>query len=225
MALPNGRTIAVLGCGVDIAYPPENAGLFAEIAKRGAVVSEFALGTPPAKENFPRRNRIISGMSRGVLVVEADVASGALITARLACDSHNRPVFAIPGKIDNPMSAGPHALIRDGAVLVTGLEDVLGNLGPVPHELNVSIEAQQPQTPSQAVRGTTETGEKRRSQSVIELDGHQQKIVDGIDSDPTHLDTIITRTELPAEVVMRELTMLSLRGVVKRVDGQSYVRT
>ncbi len=129
---PAGRTIAVLGSGVDVAYPPENAALFEQLARRGAVLSEYPMGTPPAAENFPKRNRIVSGMSRGVLVVEADERSGALITARQAADDHNRPVFALPGRVDNPLSSGPHALIRDGAVLVTKLEDILDDLGPLP---------------------------------------------------------------------------------------------
>jgi DNA processing protein len=211
LSLNNGRTIAVLGSGVDVAYPPENAALFDQIATRGAVVSEFPMSSPPLRENFPRRNRIISGLSRGVLVVEADVASGALITARLACDSHDRPVFAIPGRIDNAMSAGPHALIRDGAILTTGLEEIIENLGPLPHQISATA---------------TETpADSEPPLLPIPLDERQRKIVETIDSEPTALDTIIARTELPAEVVLQSLTMLTLRGVVKRVDGQSYVCT
>jgi DNA processing protein len=212
---PEGRTIAVLGCGVDIDYPPENQALFNQIAGRGAVVSEFAMGQPPLKENFPRRNRIISGLSRGVLVVEADVASGALITARQACDDHGRPVFAIPGRVDNPMSAGPHSLIRDGAVLVAGLEDILQGLGPVPQQAMVEIHAPV----------TTDASEQAASPPQFQLSDSQARIVAVIDDDPTGLDAIIAASDLPAEVVMRELTLLSLRGVVKRVDGQNYVRS
>ncbi|HEY3789903.1 MAG TPA: DNA-processing protein DprA [Urbifossiella sp.] len=210
MALPTGRTLAVLGCGVDVAYPPENHALFDQISQRGAVISEFPLQTSPLRDNFPRRNRIISGLSRGVLVVEADVKSGALITARQACDSHNRPVFAIPGQITNPMSAGPHALIRDGAVLVTSLQDIIDNLGPLPHQTTLASES-----------GTPPTDE---ISAPVSLSDRQTAIVNAIDSEPTSLDTIINRTELAAEIVMQELTMLSLRGVVKRVDNQNYVR-
>jgi DNA processing protein len=207
-----GRTIAVLGCGVDIDYPPENHALFRQIAERGAVVSEFAMGAPPMKENFPRRNRIISGLSRGVLVVEADVASGALITARQACDDHSRPVFAIPGRVDNAMSAGPHSLIRDGAVLVAGLEDILQGLDPLPHQTMLETP---PQTPAEPMRPAA---------LEVSLTDSQARVVAGIEEDPTGLDTIIAASDLPAEVVLRELTLLTLRGVVKRVDGQNYLR-
>src|SRR3954465_1283736 len=125
MTHPQGRTVAVTGSGLDVPYPPENAGLFEQIANgKGAVLSEFALGTPPNKENFPRRNRVVSGMSRGVLVVEADEKSGALIPARQAGVEHGRPVMAVPGKIDNPLSAGPHKLIRDGATLVSSMIEI-----------------------------------------------------------------------------------------------------
>lgn len=211
LSISNGRTIAVLGCGVDIAYPPENSTLFDQIAARGAVISEFPMSSPPLRENFPRRNRIISGLSRGVLVTEADVASGALITARLACDSHNRPVFAIPGRIDNAMSAGPHALLRDGAVLTAGLEDIVENLGPLPHDISTAA--------------SEITAEPEPAPTPVALDDGQRKIVEEIDLEPIALDTIIARTELPAEFVMQALTMLTLRGLVKRVEGQTYVRT
>ncbi|MGD0462478.1 MAG: DNA-processing protein DprA [Tepidisphaeraceae bacterium] len=217
LAPPIGRTLAVLGCGVDIAYPPENDVLFKQIAGRGAVISEFPLSTAPLAENFPRRNRIISGLARGVLVVEADIASGALITARHACDSHNRPVFAIPGRIDNALSAGPHALIRDGAVLVTSLEDILENLGPLPHQTTLpASEAAAADAPAPAAAP--------EAAAAFALDERQQRIVQAIDLDATFVDTIIARTELPAEIVLQELTMLSLRGVVKRIDNQKYVR-
>ena len=215
LAHPLGRTIAVLGCGVDSVYPPENEMLFSQIAERGAVVSEFPLGTPPLKENFPRRNRIVSGMSRGVLVIEANLTSGALITARQACDDHGRPVFALPGRVDNELSAGPHALIRDGAVLTANLEDILDNLGPLPEGAMVEQPVSQKAPAPQA-------GEPALPFSI--LSDRQQKVLDGLGADATDVDGIISRTGLAAEVVLQELTLLSLRGKVKRVEGQRYIR-
>src|SRR5919199_396443 len=124
-----GRTIAVLGHGIDTCYPPENRRLLAQIAERGAVVTEYSLGTGPVAENFPPRNRIISGLAAGVLVVEAGDKSGALITSRFAAEQ-GRDVFAVPGPITSPASAGCHRLIQDGAKLVASADDVLGELNP-----------------------------------------------------------------------------------------------
>ena len=218
LAHVDGRTVAILGCGVDVVYPPENEGLFHQIAQRGAVVSEFPLGSPPLKENFPRRNRIISGLSRGILVVEADLVSGALITARQACDDHGRPVFALPGRVDNRLSDGPHALIRDGAVLVTQLTDILDNLGPLPQQATVADLAAD--TPSAAITPPPPAP----SAAIIAPSPRQQLILNSMGDDPADVDGIISRSDLAAEIVLQELTMMTLKGMVKRVDGQHYVR-
>ena len=189
-----GRTLAVLGSGIDVPYPSENANLFEQIATRGAVISEYALGTPPLAENFPRRNRIVSGLSRGVLVIEADVRSGALITARQACDDHERPVMALPGRVDNAMSAGPHKLIRDGANLVTSLEEIIDSLGPLPHEVSqaglfdASIENAGDRMPDP--EGTPAGAPKVSLESVM-LTEQQQQIVSKMGNDSLDLDTLI----------------------------------
>ncbi len=217
IAHPQGRTIAVLGSGVDVAYPPENAGLFDQITKRGAVVSEFAMGTPPLAENFPRRNRIVSGMSRGVLVIEADVRSGALITARQACDDHGRPVFAIPGRVDNSQSAGPHRLIRDGAILTSGIEDILEGLGPLPQGASELLF-------DETVMEMPEREAPPPLPPMPDLSDRQRAILEQLGKEATAVDTLIARTDLEAPLVLQELTFLSLKGLVRRVDGQSYSR-
>jgi DNA processing protein len=205
----------VLGCGIDVVYPPENTSLFEQIAQRGAVMSEYPIGTPPMAENFPRRNRIVSGMSRGVLVIEADERSGALITARQACEDHGRPVFALPGRVDNKMSAGPHKLIREGAALVTSLEDILDGLGPLPQGAHEYSEAQ----PLVA-----EATRPLEVEEPVGLSEQQRAIMLKIDSEPTSVETIVERTTFPPHVVLQELTFLSLKGAVKRVDGQTFAR-
>ncbi|MDQ3438812.1 MAG: DNA-protecting protein DprA, partial [Planctomycetota bacterium] len=220
MSHPQGRTIAVLGSGIDVPYPPENAGLFEQIAAKGAVVSEYSLGTSPMKENFPRRNRIVSGLSRGVLVIEADERSGALITARQACDDHGRTVFALPGRVDNPTSAGPHKLIRDGATLVTKLEDILEELGPLPQEAHEEtlFHARASAKPQAA-----ETDKPAPNPNPT-LTDRQRVILAQLDGEPVHIDTLIDRTSLAPSEILQDLTLLSLKGVVKRVDGQTFVR-
>ncbi|HLD50329.1 MAG TPA: DNA-processing protein DprA [bacterium] len=128
--IPYGRTLAVLGCGLDVDYPPRRDGMSGKITERGAVISEYALGTPPRADNFPRRNRIISGLSLGVLVVEARQRSGSLITAHEALEQ-GREVFAIPGPVDQPTSRGAHQLLKEGAMLTENPEDILESLAGV----------------------------------------------------------------------------------------------
>ena len=212
---PHGRTIAVLGSGVDIAYPPENAALFDQIAMRGAVISEYPLGTPPLADNFPRRNRIIAGLSRGVLVTEAADRSGALITARQAGEDHGRPVFAMPGRVDNPMSAGPHQLLRDGAVLAATLDDILNGLGPLP------IEAHEPVLFAEPIAEIVVTKERP---SLPALAGRQQLIMKHLETDSANVDLLMERTGLDASVILQELTFLTLKGLVRRVEGQTFAR-
>jgi len=220
----NGRTIAVLGCGVDVAYPPENAQLFLDIPRdgRGAVVSEYALGTDPRAENFPRRNRLISGLSRGVLVVEADIRSGALITARQAVDDHGRTVFALPGRVDNPMSAGPHQLIRDGATLVTNLEEILEGLGPLPIGATEPTLFSQPKREDQV---TEDVVTKVTTPSPkTELSNARQRILGAVDGQELDADGIIDSTGLPAQIVMQELTLMTLKGLIKKVDATRFAK-
>lgn len=211
---PAGRTIAVLGCGVDVVYPPENAALFDQIGRQGAVISEFPLGTRPNKENFPRRNRVVSGLCRGVLVVEADEKSGALITARQACDDHGRPVFALPGRVDNPLSSGCHRLIRDGAILASKLEHILEALGPLPQNAFDPLQAEQ-----SPLAGLSDRPSPQPAFSGTPI---QAAILNALRSGQADPDGLIDRTGLPAAQVLAELTLLSLRGQIRRVNGQTY---
>jgi DNA processing protein len=236
---PIGRTIAVLGSGIDVPYPAENAPLFNQIAARGAVVSEYPMGTAPTPENFPRRNRIVSGMSRGVLVIEADEKSGALITARQAIEDHNRTVFALPGRVDNLMSAGPHKLIRDGATLVRNLEDILEDLGPLPQSIAGESAPAEPQLPfgqsdpSPAAPPATSADQPESSATAppvpaagatVGLTAEQSLLLAQFNGSHHSIDQLIEQTALPASAVLQGLTFLSLRGLVRRVDGQTYAR-
>lgn len=189
-----GSTIAVLGCGANVAYPRDNEPLFAQIAERGAVISEFPLGTPPSRENFPRRNRLISGLSKGCLVIEAALGSGSLITARLALEQ-GREVFAIPGSIHSPLSKGCHALIKQGAKLVESAQDVLEELG---------FDGGSRVTPNSS----------RSSDGLLQHMGY----------DPCTIDVLIQRAGLTAEAISAMLLTLELEGKVGRLPGGLYQR-
>jgi DNA processing protein len=190
-----GSTVAVLGTGIDVAYPARNAELFALIAGRGAIVSEFPLGTPPVAANFPRRNRIISGLARGVLVVEAALDSGSLVTARLAGEQ-GREVLAVPGSIHSPLSKGCHALIKQGAKLVESAHDVLEELGGVASTRTASREAPE------------------ETHALLAHMGH----------DPCNVDILCGRSGLTADAVSAMLLQLELDGKVASLPGGRYQR-
>jgi DNA processing protein len=157
-------------------------------------------------------------MSRGVLVIEADERSGALITARQACDDHGRPVFALPGRVDNRLSIGPHKLIREGATLCTGIEDIVDGLSPLPDDVD------QPVPEPFLFEASSTKPEPAPAVPIVGLSESQQAILLHLTADPTDVDALIERTSLPAHQILQDLTMLSLKGVVRRVDGQNYVK-
>ena len=203
-----GRTIAVLGCGLDAPYPPENARLAERIARQGALVSEFPPGTAPLKEHFPRRNRLISGLALGVLVVEAARRSGSLITARLAT-TQGREVFALPGSIHNPMTRGCHALIRQGAKLVETAADVL-------EELRIPFSKQELERESTLPPAPVASGRP--------LDKDYEILLDALGFEPASIDALVDRTGLPGPSVASMLLILELEGRVGLHPGGRYAR-
>ena len=197
-----GRSVGVLGCGVDKIYPPENRALFEEMARKGCLVSEFPLGTLPLAENFPRRNRIISGLSKGVLVIEAAEKSGSLITAQYALE-HGRDVYAVPGNISFATSRGCNRLIKQGAKLVDCVEDILedlpgGELAALDTPLFKPLQRTFALTPKEA--------------AIYEL----------LARSPLHIDDIISQTELTAGEVSSMLLHLELKGAVTPLPGTHY---
>ncbi len=202
-------TTAVLGCGPDQVYPAVNAPLAGFIRSEGLLVSEFFPGTPPRKENFPKRNRIISGLSVGVLVVEAARRSGSLITARLAGE-FGRDVFAIPGSIHNPMARGCHQLLRQGAVLVETAADIFSEIAG---RVDIAAEAvPESGTDTPATAGETPP------------DGDYVKLLDALGHDPVDADSLAVRTGLTAAELSSMLLILELQGVVESLPGGHYVR-
>lgn len=194
----HARSIAVLGTGLDVVYPARNRALAHQLAAEGALISELPLGTPAIGTNFPRRNRLISGLARGCLVVEAAPHSGSLITARLANDQ-GREVFAIPGSIHSPLAKGCHQLIKQGAKLVESAQDVLEELGmPAP--------------------GTEPARIAQR------LDASTQALLEVLGSDPCDIDTLCTRSGLAPDAVSCLLTQLEIDGLVAGLPGGKYQR-
>lgn len=194
-----GRTLAVLGSGLDVIYPPENRGIVRQIVEEGcgAVLTEYPLGTQPDAVNFPARNRIISGLSLGVLVIEAGEKSGALITVDFALEQ-NREVFALPGPITSRMSDGPNNLIKKGARCVTGAADILEEL-----EMNMVTEH------VEAVR-------------ALPSDPTERLLLQHLQADTQHIDDLTNRCGLPASTVSAVLTMMELKGMVRYVGGMQY---
>ncbi|UCD98027.1 MAG: DNA-processing protein DprA [Chloroflexota bacterium] len=198
-ALQNsGRTIAVLGSGLDRIYPPENKGLAEQIANQGVLISDYPPGTPPEASNFPPRNRLISGLSLAVVIVEAGQTSGALITAAFAADQ-GREVFAVPGNINSPGSKGTNRLILDGAQPLLHPDQVL-------EELELTMVAEQ-----------------RTARVILPADAVEAQLFDVLGQEPLHIDEIRSRTDLPIEKVIATLALMELKGMVRQVGGMQYV--
>jgi DNA processing protein len=193
-----GRTLAVFACGLDIIYPGENEKLAHDIMQNGALVSEYPLGAKPRAENFPRRNRILSGLSLGVLVTEAGEDSGAMITARMALEQ-NREVFAVPGSILSPASRGTNQLIQDGAKLVREYSDIL-------EELNLMTVSRQIEM-----------------REILPASGTESVLLKELGAEPTHIDEICRRSGLPVATVSGTLAMMELKGMVKQIGTMNYI--
>ncbi len=212
-----GRTIAVLGCGVDVAYPRENARLAAEIAERGALVSEFPPGAPPLAPNFPRRNRVIAGLALGVVVVEAAARSGSSITAGWAADL-GREVMAVPGRATSEMSRGCHALIKDGATLVESWEDVAGQL-PSPWRDRLGEPA-----PGAAPGAGDADGHRALDGAAGEHRDDIARLLRAIGEDPVSIEEIIEGSGVASGRAAALLLTLELEGRVRQLAGKRFVR-
>ncbi|MCX7913049.1 MAG: DNA-processing protein DprA [Thermodesulfovibrionales bacterium] len=203
-----GRSIAVLGSGVDRPYPYQNIGLYKDLIEKGCVLSEFPMGTPPYKENFPRRNRIISGLSLGVVIVEATRDSGSLITAKYAIEQ-NKEVFAIPGNIFSVNSQGTNELIKKGAKLVQRIEDILEELR---HHLKGS-ELYNLRPSSQKLEDSV---------SKIELDEDEKRVLNILNSNPVHIDTISRELRLAPNKLSAILLNLEIKGLIRQTEGKKF---
>lgn len=230
-----GATIAVMGTGLDRVYPAAHRGLAHQIVEKGAIVSEFPVGTPVKAANFPRRNRMISGLSVGVLVVEAMLKSGSLITARYAMEQ-GKEVFALPGSIHNPLARGCHHLIRQGAKLVETAEHIFEELAPVLHDalkqnpLPFLPHAATCQTFSDTnnAKSTTNNQVNRDVDTINnvsnDLDADEQKLLDAMGYDPIPIDQIVEQTGFAIDAVSSILLLLELKGYVSACGRSQYLR-
>lgn len=228
-----GRTIGVLGCGFDHMYPEENRDLALMMTQSGAVVTEFSMATRPSKETFPTRNRIIAGMTLGLLVIEAPMRSGALITARLA-NEIGRTVFAVPGRMDDARSGGCNKLVRDGAVMVTGVEDVFRELNP---SLELPEAAERKSSRPEAAASERRPAAKKEDcpavrRPVLEggskpnpkLNDEQRRILAAVGDEWTVIDDLIESTGLDAGKVTATMVLLKMMRLVEQGPGQTYRR-
>ena len=205
VAEAKGRTIVVLGCGLDIDYPRENQSVFEQVVREGlgALITEFPPGSQPEPWRFPMRNRIISGLSMAVVIVEAGIHSGALLTAGIAAEQ-GRDVMAVPGNVDRPTSRGTNALIKDGAILVEEASDVLSALGilmlsPPPAESQLRV-------------------------PTLQIPPEQRILLENLSLTPKHVDALATEVKLDSVSVSIQLTMLELTGMIRRLPGNTYIR-
>lgn len=211
-----GRTIAVQGSGLANIFPPENEKLFDLIAESGACISELPLRYEPLAENFPPRNRIIAGLTLATIVVEAGLRSGAMITAKEALEN-NREVMAVPGKIDSPLSKGPHQLIKQGAKLIETVEDVMEALGYIGEQLQSHV--------TKAAQEAIIKAEKPLfDASLLNLTGEEKNIYNILNKEPQHIDQVIAQADLPPGSINAGLISLRLKGLVKQLPGNLFVR-
>jgi DNA processing protein len=201
-----GRTVAVLGTGINLIFPPENAELFERIAANGAVITQFPFNRPADKQSFPIRNRIVAGMTLGTVVVEANLTSGALITANMAVEQ-GRQVFAVPGRIDSPRSKGCHELIKKGAKLCEGAEDILS-------EFEYLFPA------SNRPPGASETGVL----PALNLSDNEQKVYDALSNEESNIDEVIRHSGLPSSAVSVALLGLEMKRLIRQLPGKMFLK-